>query len=170
MAAGRPSLPIETKRLRGRRPGTDSGDRPLPKPVVFTQRTHTPEPPAGVGRHGATFWRQLWDAGPWLSEADTLTMTLLLENVIEREKMRDILAKDGMITGCQGRTRVVHPLVKALRELETQIAGTAGQLGFSPAARAKLGIAMASPPGPLGQMMDRQREHADELASRRKPS
>ena len=39
------------------------------------------------------------------------------------------------VTGCQGRTRVVHPLVKALRELETQIAGTAGQLGFSPAAR-----------------------------------
>jgi P27 family predicted phage terminase small subunit len=161
MPAGRPPQPLEVKRLRGRTPSTDSGGRKLPSAAKFTTRAGIPDPPAGLGRTGAELWRTLWGAGPWLGQPDMLTVRMLVENLVERDQMRELIARDGMLLPCQGRTRTVHPLVKALRQLEEQIAGAAGRLGFDPAARSKLGIALTSEPSRLTEMM--------ELAQRREP-
>jgi hypothetical protein len=54
MPAGHPSLPLETKRLRGRRPNTGSGGRPLPQAAKFTSPRDTiPDPPRGLSAGGA---------------------------------------------------------------------------------------------------------------------
>jgi P27 family predicted phage terminase small subunit len=138
---GPPPQPVERKRARG-----NPGQRKLPEPVVQLVATSSP-PPApdtlldpGPGREA---WDRLWTAGQvWLSPSTDLNiMTRLCEAYDMRRAMTVQFEEDGfMVEGSMKQLRV-NPLLDKLLALDTQITKYEGLCGFTPADRARLGVA-----------------------------
>lgn len=129
-ANGRPPKPIEQKRALG-----NPGKRALPRAdnvVILEPAYGVPEPARPLLEVGRSVWDRLWSAGAtWISPATDAEFVLLTCEAIDE---RALLRAEVMASGDDRQRR-------GLRDLEKQIAGNLGQLGFSPADRSRLGVA-----------------------------
>jgi len=155
---GRPTKPTEQKRLLG-----NTGHRPLPDaPTPDTglkAASGIPECPV-LGIDGTRLWNQLWLAGKqWLSpDADMHIIELLCQAQDEAQEIRRAIAIGEVprFYKLPNGSFVSHPLVTQLSQLRSQSTAWLAALGFSPADRARLGLAEV-----------RQSDALDELNSRR---
>ncbi len=156
---GRPRKPVEQKRLTGRRAGVDSAGRALPEPVVIlSQAAGAPQVPATLGETGRAEWDRLWTAGrTWLSpQIDVMAVTRYCEQHDRRALMLECIAADGPITlGHKGQPRQ-HPLIGEVRALEAEMRRMEIELGFTPAARSKLGYAEVRRVSKMDELMQRR--------------
>lgn len=135
MPAGRPPMPIEMKRRRGRTPDTDSGGRPLPKAaevVALPMAEGVPLLPPGIEADGADLWRQIWQqAITWISPHSDMAA------VIEACQVADDLA----VARRRYRATSDPKDAAALATMGKRFDAALSVLGFNPTARSRLGVA-----------------------------
>lgn len=156
--AGRPPKPVEIKRATG-----NPGHRPLPDaPAPGTglrNASQIPTPPP-LGADGLEMWDHVWRAGrTWLSpDSDVTIVTYLCQAQDEMEEIRRSISLGDIPRFYQlpNGSLVSHPLITQLKDLRSQMTAWLAALGFSPADRARLGIAEV-----------RVRDELDELQRRR---
>lgn len=130
MPAGRPTKPIEQKRLLG-----NPGRRPLPESSALVQIngvTEIPEPARPLLKYGREFWDKIWSMGStWISfNSDSELLLMTCEMIDERWNLRiKVMQSD------EPRLR------RGLRELDRQIISNLSLLGFTPSDRSRLGVA-----------------------------
>lgn len=148
---GTPRTPNEILRKRG---GEGHGHRlsavPEGQPLPRAKRGRPPKPPRELGEHGTALWRRVWGAGlDWITPVSDVEQVLVLcemadEYVALRQRaMQPLIADDVPLTGGEKRT------YDTLRDLRKQYAQALGELGFSPAARARLSVGEVVPEDPL---------------------
>lgn len=93
-----------------------------------------PDPPDELGEVGWAMWTAVWEAArPWLSPIEAHFEVLwLCQGADERAQLRRLV-----MLGADERNR------RDLRQLEKHMTMWASNLGFSPAARVKLGLELA---------------------------
>lgn len=127
---GRPPKPLEVKRAEG-----NPGKRALPKEsnlILLPAATSIPEPSRPLMKYGQQLWDSIWGMGQsWISPNTDIELVLMTaEMVDERWNLRvKVMGTD------DPRMR------RGLRELDKQIVSNLSDLGFSPTARMRLGIA-----------------------------
>jgi P27 family predicted phage terminase small subunit len=136
---GPPPIPAERKKARG-----NPGHEKLPQsPVQLASAAHIPKAPEQLCEPGREAWDRLWTAAQaWLSpKTDLNIMTRLCESIDLRAAIAEELAATGfMVKGSMGQVRV-NPLLDKLLALDAQITKFEGLCGFTPADRARLGVA-----------------------------
>ena len=130
MQPGRPSKPIEQKRLLG-----NPGKRALPDQSTITlipMAKSTPEPTRPLLKYGRELWDKVWDTGiNWISpNTDTELLLMTCEMIDERWNLRV-----QVMTNNDPKDR------RGLRELDKAIVSNLSLLGFSPSDRSRLGLA-----------------------------
>jgi hypothetical protein len=130
MPAGRPSKPIEQKRLLG-----NPGRRPIPEMgalQILPGITEIPEPSRPLLKYGRELWDKVWEQGlNWISpNTDSELLLMTCEMIDERWNLRvKVMQTDDV------------RLRRGLRELDRQIISNLSLLGFTPSDRSKLGVA-----------------------------
>jgi hypothetical protein len=143
--AGRPSKPIEQKRLLG-----NPGKRAMPDEnsvVLLQQVEQTPEPPRPLLKYGQDLWDRIWGmAATWVSDTSDLELlTMTCEMVDERWNLRvKVMQSDDAV------------MRRGLRELDRQIVSNLSLLGFTPSDRSRLGVAEVKAKSKLEELMDRR--------------
>lgn len=140
---GRPPKPTERKRKTG-----NPGKRKLPDLAAVTSlppQMGTPEPPRPLGAAGEAMWERVWARGrAWMAESDADLLLLTCEQMDERQQLRLKVLRDG-----DWRER------SGLRALDKQIQDALSMLGFTPADRARLGLAEVKARSVLEELRDR---------------
>jgi hypothetical protein len=145
MPAGRPSKPIEQKRLLG-----NPGKRALPKAdaiQVLPKSNEIPEPTRPLLKYGQELWDRVWAYGlSWISaNTDYELLLMTCELVDERWNLRvKVMSTD------DARLR------RGLRELDRLIISNLSLLGFTPADRSKLGVAEVKAMSKLEELQARK--------------
>lgn len=127
---GRPPKPLEIKRAEG-----NPGKRALPKEsnlILLPAANGIPEPSRPLMKYGQQLWDSIWGMGQsWISPNTDIELVLMTAEMIdERWNLRvKVMGTD------DPRMR------RGLRELDKQIVSNLSDLGFSPTARMRLGIA-----------------------------
>jgi hypothetical protein len=142
MPAGRPTKPIEQKRLTG-----NPGKRALPEQsaiMLISQASHTPEPARPLLKYGQELWDRVWESGiNWISPNTDLEILLMTcELIDERWNLRVRVMTDNNPKDRRG-----------LRELDRQIVSNLGLLGFTPSDRSRLGVAEVKKMSKLEELM-----------------
>jgi hypothetical protein len=130
MPAGRPSKPIEQKRLLG-----NPGKRALPESgslQILPAIQEIPEPSRPLLKYGRELWDKVWEQGlNWISpNTDSELLLMTCEMIDERWNLRV-----KVMQGDDPRQR------RGLRELDRQIVSNLSLLGFTPSDRSRLGVA-----------------------------
>ena len=145
MPAGRPSKPIEQKRLLG-----NPGKRAMPDEnsvVLMQQVEQTPEPPRPLLKYGQDLWDRIWGMGAtWVSDKTDLELLVMTcEMVDERWNLRvKVMQSDDAA------------MRRGLRELDRQIVSNLSLLGFTPSDRSRLGVAEVKAKSKLEELMERR--------------
>lgn len=145
MPAGRPSKPIEQKRLLG-----NPGKRAMPdeNSVILLERAEeTPEPTRPLLKYGQELWDRIWGMGAtWVSDKTDIELLMMTcEMIDERWNLRvKVMQND------DPRMR------RGLRELDRQIVSNLSLLGFTPSDRARLGVAEIKAKSKLEELMERR--------------
>jgi len=142
MQAGRPTKPIEQKRLL-----VNPGKRALPDEssvMLIPMATSTPEPSRPLLKYGQELWDKVWDTGiNWISpNTDTELLLMTCEMIDERWNLR-----------VQVMTKNDPKDRRGLRELDRAIVSNLSLLGFSPSDRSRLGIAEVKKLSKLEELM-----------------
>jgi hypothetical protein len=144
---GRPPKPLEVKRAEG-----NPGKRALPKEgnlVILPQANGIPEPARPLLKYGQELWDRIWGMGQsWISPTTDIELVLMTaEMVDERWNLRvKVMSNDD------------PRLRRGLRELDKQIVSNLADLGFSPTARMRLGIAEVKKQSKLEELMARRND------------
>ena len=147
MPAGRPSKPIEQKRLLG-----NPGKRALPdqnEVVLLEPVDQTPEPPRPLLKYGRDLWERVWGIGAtWVSDkTDIELLVMTCEMIDERWNLRvQVMQND------DARMR------RGLRELDRQIVSNLSLLGFTPSDRSRLGVAEVKARSKLEELLARNED------------
>lgn len=143
MPAGRPSKPIEQKRMLG-----NPGKRALPSNALeIAAVTQIPEPSRPLLKYGQELWDKVWQMGAtWISaNTDSELLLMTCEMIDERWNLRvKVMQSDD------------YKLRRGLRELDRQIVSNLSLLGFTPADRSKLGVAEVKAASRLEELMLRK--------------
>ncbi len=156
--SGRPAKPIEVKRALG-----NPGGRPLPEfplPGEGLEAASSIPPAPALGPDGLDLWNQIWSAGKtWLSPTADLTLiTMACQAFDEHEFLRRAISLNEVprfYTTSNGQ-QVSHPFIGQLKETRTQLTSWFAALGFSPADRARLGLAEVRQNDPLDDLEKRR--------------
>ena len=145
MPAGRPTKPIEQKRLIG-----NPGKRALPEQsaiMLIPQASQTPEPARPLLKYGQELWNRVWESGiNWISPNTDLEILLMTcELIDERWNLRVRVMTDNNPKDRRG-----------LRELDKQIVSNLGLLGFTPSDRSRLGVAEVKKMSKLEELMSKK--------------
>jgi hypothetical protein len=128
---GRPPLPLERKQKLGTlRPGRlpQAG---LTEVERLQEEEGIPEPPAEMKAKGREFWSSVFDNGSWIWKGvDRHLVELTAGLMDERQELK------GLVDQQPENTR----LRAALRQLDKQLVGNLGALGFTPSDRSRLGL------------------------------
>ena len=133
--SGRPRKPLARKRLSGRHPGKDSGDRPLPKEPAYAPML--PKPPAILEGVGLAEWNRLGPkmvAEGVLTEADWAVFFQYCDAVQRRLKITKVLAQEKM------GTEEWHALDRALDRVEKQLTTAIRENALSTVTRSKASL------------------------------
>lgn len=132
---GRPPVPIEIKRRRGRTATTDSGGRPLPasaEVVALPMAEGVPLLPVGIEAAGADLWRQIWQQGlTWISPQSDMAAA------VEACQVADDLA----VARRRYRATSDPKDAQAVAAMGKRYDDALSVLGFNPTARSRLGVA-----------------------------
>lgn len=142
MPAGRPTKPIEQKRLIG-----NPGKRALPEQsaiMLIPQASQTPQPARPLLKYGQELWDRVWESGiNWISPNTDLEILLMTcEMIDERWNLRVRVMTDNNAKDRRG-----------LREIDRQIVSNLGLLGFTPSDRSRLGVAEVKKMSKLEELM-----------------
>jgi hypothetical protein len=142
MPAGRPTKPIEQKRLTG-----NPGKRALPEQsaiMLIPQASIAPDPARPLLKYGQELWDRVWESGiNWKSPNTDLELLLMTcEMIDERWNLRVRVMTDSNPKDRRG-----------LRELDRQIVSNLGLLGFTPSDRSRLGVAEVKKMSKLEELM-----------------
>lgn len=157
---GQPAIPMERKRMTGQI--NDLPDAPLPGEGLTGGSA--PTPPETLNDYGLQLWEHIWDAGrQWLAvESDKTIVSLLCHAHQEAEQLRR-----GLESGEYSRvyvhangSPVTTPWVTQLKELRVQMTAWLAAIGFSPADRARLGLAEVRVRDELDDLKKRRDERA----------
>jgi P27 family predicted phage terminase small subunit len=156
---GRPAKPMEQQRALGNPGHRKLPDAPLPGEGLESVSS-IPVTPADLTDEGQALWAHTWEAGrQWLSpEADYQVVWLLCQAHQEIVTMLGEFA-DGSATRTyisSNGSIVSHPYIAQIKDLRVQMTSWLAALGFSPADRARLGLAEV-----------RVRDELDDLTRRR---
>lgn len=157
---GRPPKPTEIKRATG-----NPGKRPLPNAPMpdagLKPASNIPQPPP-LTEDGRALWDHVWTAGrSWLSpDSDYTIVTYLCQTHDEAEEIRRSLALKHVprFYTLPNGSFVSHPYVTQLKDLRAQMTAWLAALGFSPADRARLGIAEVRVKDELDELQRRRAE------------
>lgn len=159
---GRPPKPVEVKRATG-----NPGGRPLPAapmPEQGLKPAHDVPTPPPLSEDGRALWDHVWVAGrQWLSpDSDYTIVTYLCQTHDEAEQVRRALALGHVprFYTLPNGSYVSHPYIAQLKDLRSQMTAWLAALGFSPADRARLGIAEVRIKDELDEL---QRRRTDRL-------
>lgn len=147
MTRGPKPQPLEKKMLLG-----NPGRRPLPSTdslQVLPAVQSVPEPLRPLESAGLQLWERVWSSAQgWVSpETDVDLLQLTCELIDERMELRELVRQTG-----EWRDR------RALRMLDAQIVSNLSLLGFTPADRSRLGVAVVKAESKLEQMRRRRDE------------
>jgi hypothetical protein len=152
---GRPPKPIEHHRRVGRANGTKKADgRPLPavgEVVALPMAQGVPDPPGELLVDGLDLWKRLWTAGAtWISPATDR------DEVAEACRLTDDLAS------ARERYRATRDPSdgRIVIQLSSQRSSVMGQLGFTPAARSKLGVAEVRRASALEELLSKRSQRS----------
>jgi len=149
---GRPPLPMEVKRRRGRTADTDSGGRPIPvlgEVVTLPMAEGVPDLPAELGPAGADLWKQMWArAITWVSPDSDMAA------VVEACLIADDLA----VARRRYRATSDPKDAGALATLGKRFDAALSVLGFNPTARARLGVAEVKRVSALQSLLERRQQ------------
>ena len=143
MTAGRPSKPIEQKRLLG-----NPGKRAMPSnTLALPMATETPVPARPLLKYGQQLWDKVWDAGVnWISPNTDIELLLMTcEMIDERWNLRIKVMQTDDST-----------MRKGLRDLDRQLVTNLSLMGFSPSDRSRLGVAEVKAQSKLEELMERK--------------
>lgn len=147
---GRPPIPIEIKRRRGRTADTDSGGRPLPRAaelVVLPQADGVPPVPFGIESDGADLWRRIWQEGlTWISPASDMAAAI----------EACLVADDLAVARRRYRATSDPKDAGALVALGKRFDEALSVLGFNPTARSRLGVAEVKRASALESLLARR--------------
>lgn len=155
MTAGRPTKPVEQKRMLG-----NPGRRPLPDEssvMLIPQVTEIPDPSRPLLKYGRELWDKVWGMGAnWISvNTDSELLLMTCEMIDERWNLRIKVMQDD-----DPRMR------RGLRELDRQIVANLSLLGFTPSDRSRLGVAEVKAQSKLEALMERKAKRvASEMAN-----
>ena len=156
MTAGRPPEPIEKQLMLARGDGRTPGGRKVPPDVtpgtaVALQRTtggvdhrSLPRMPktltSGLARRE---WYKLWETGSrWLRpHEDYRWVQFVCEAYQDIEMFRERVGQEGLMIENYAHVMVANPLLATIAQREQVIMKCLQELGFSPRARAALGLA-----------------------------
>jgi hypothetical protein len=127
---GRPPVPAEIKRRRGTaRPDRTPNELDV---VALPMADGVPVPPDELGPEGMAMWRSVWEAGRhWVSPTEMpFELLWLCQAADERVQLRKLV-----MLGADEKYR------KALRDVEKHMTQWVQDLGFSPVARSRMGLA-----------------------------
>jgi hypothetical protein len=143
MPAGRPSKPVEQKRMLG-----NPGKRALPTASLeIAMVSEIPQPSRPLLKYGQELWEKVWGMGAtWISvNTDSELLLMTCEMIDERWNLRvKVMQTDD------------PRLRRGLRELDRQIVSNLSLLGFTPADRSKLGVAEVKAVSKLEELMLRK--------------
>ena len=166
---GRPPKPVEVHRRNG-----NPSRRHLPEPVVVLPPAPVggPIPPEGLGDTGRRFWVDAWQAGSaWLSPAiDFGTVELAARTFDEIVGHRQEIAARGAVieSPIMYKGEAVpevyelkpNPAMKMLRDAEKSLLAILIELGFTPSARARLGLVQVKAQSKLEQLARAREERS----------
>ena len=142
MPAGRPSKPIEQKRLLG-----NPGKRALPSSTIAIPMIEVaPEPHRPLLKYGRELWDKVWQTGAtWISpNTDTELLLMTCEMIDERWNLRvKVMQTDD------------SKMRRGLRELDRQIVSNLSLMGFSPSDRSRLGVAEIKAKSKLQELLEK---------------
>jgi len=142
----------------GRRPRQPQGTVAIPAPGGL----EIPRRPVGLADRGAREWVKIWSAGSaWLQpERDYHWIEQIVRAYDEIAAYRRRIRKDGSVqAGSQGQP-VAHPLIAEIRKLEERIDKNLSELGLSPLAAQRLGLAAAKTASKLDELAERRARRA----------
>lgn len=160
---GRPAIPKEMKRLLGR----GDSDAPMPDDKhlpALSESAGPPEPPYPLEPVGQYYWAQTWHAGKsWLSpDVDLQIVYDICANRDECARIQDdIELLPARFYETKAGQLVTHPLITQLRALEQQRTAWMAAIGFSPADRARLGLAEVRIADEFDQLNERKRRREE---------
>lgn len=147
--------PLE-KRIRMGNPSR----RPLPETsVALPAASGVPEAPAELGAKGRKVWGQLWTAASaWISPTTDIGMVTRYCSLWDAHAaFSKIVDEEGLMSvGSTGQPKV-HPAFTQLMEVNTALLRMEGHLGFTPSARAALGVAEVKRQSALEQLLEQRR-------------
>ena len=128
-----PPKPLEVRLKEG-----NPGKRPLPHLVaVGSAPVRVPAAPSSLKQSGKRTWKLMWENGrAWLGPSDEIVVRLACEQVDELVSLRRAAAQ---VKKPELRLRY-HRVVQ---EAERALLQSLSALGFTPTARAKLGLVVA---------------------------
>ena len=128
-----PPKPLEVRVKEG-----NPGKRPLPHLVaVGSAPVRVPAAPSSLKQSGKRTWKLMWENGrAWLGPSDEIVVRLACEQVDELVSLRRAAAQ---VKKPELRLRY-HRVVQ---EAERALLQSLSALGFTPTARAKLGLVVA---------------------------
>jgi hypothetical protein len=144
-----PAKPVELKRLQG-----NPGKKRLPDAgAVVVLDAGWVEPSRAIGVAGRFLWDSVFEhGGLWVSgRTDVHLLLMVCEQLDRREALRELFAQDPA-------DRSVN---MSLLEVEKAIASGLGALGFTPADRARLGLAEVRAKSKLEELMERRERLAE---------
>lgn len=150
---GRPAKPIEQKRKLG-----NPGKRPLPDEAeleILAPASSMPEPARPLLEPGKKLWERVWGAGiGWISpETDIELLLMTCEMVDERWNLRiKVMQTDNM------------QMARRLDNLSRIIASNLSMLGFTPADRARLGLAEVARRSRLAELQKMKDQLVESIA------
>lgn len=130
-----PQTPVEQRRRLG-----NPSKRPLPSPeetgtIAPAFHLDVPEPERPLGLAGRVFWDKILPAAAaWIAESD-LELLLQTAELIDEQQALRMHVLDPVPRRDQWRDR------SALRKLDRQIVTNLAELGLTPTARTRLGLA-----------------------------
>jgi hypothetical protein len=134
-----PPRPVEQKRLLG-----NPGKRALPKPLM-TLHSGRVEPPEHLGGAGRELWDRVFNEGEiWLSPRLDFTVLERVCRALDRA-----VALDALFDADPSDRKVVM----SINETDKVILSGLGLLGFTPADRARLGLAEVKRQSKLQELM-----------------
>ncbi len=151
MTIGRPTQPVELKRLKGtlRQDRLPSSGALLP----LQNKENAPEPRTPLGPQGEAFWLQAWST-PWLSQlSDYWLVQITAQALDEREEVKNALAEDPS----DRRLRTT------LRELDKQVITAYSLMGYTPSDRSRLGVAEVKKESKLEELLRKKAERQIEI-------
>lgn len=154
---GRPPLPLEHHRRVGRANGTKKADgRALPEGTTsLAPVVELPAPLADFDDEGRRLWERIWTSGrTWIAitDIDAVEAACRLADDIQRARR---LYREDPADGAPFDSRPIYGRLVA--SLDKQLQSWFSQLGFTPTARSRLGVAEVKAQTAIEQLRARRR-------------